>query len=703
MSIMLPTTTQQRVAIIDLGSNTARLVVMAAVPGYAYRLEDEIRELQKIGQAYQDFKSTRDAAAKKVEKRRVEAKSGLTELENHFKDKGMLGDLTKQLLATLQKELGEVEASWAKKLNSASTEDELAADVSESQFTSFAQKVEKLVKEPQALKEAQADNLLELAKKTCQTLSSQVLVKIGELELMDFEAAATFEVEIANLQKATRTTVKEWSTYQSALKSLQTKITQQVTKIQSEQTTARTNLATKAKAVSTAIAALEKAMGSDKKKLATYVQSLKDELLDLQQVSQNGNTFVLNQTAEAIDALLLKVNQAKAEATKTGKESPLTQAIAKLEDLADQLKSNKDLKECLPTEHFQLTQRLSTLKGDFGKKNPAQELTILQTFESNELAPAKIRAQAARTDRDLLKGVFKEAQTMITEISRLKPKPERFVEALEGRLEQARANGKSEGKEELAKEQMKVLLKELASVIAKPDSVIDKEKKAREAEESTDQETIALKTAIEDFFKIDLPRVQAVLKKAGGSAEWGQFEDAKKLGNEAKKLLKKGDLAIARSKLEGAQQVAGRAEANPQGFKNAARGELAKVGKRWRSAVDAYRKSIDAIKKTIAAEAKGDFTDETIKDTSSQLDGIRDLFNPGIFDEPLSVLIDKQSDLAARRTAREKALRVMRDYRATCEQDPLFMHLMSCPFGRFDVQPIAAALNDLELNSLRGI
>ncbi len=43
-------TQARRVAIIDLGSNTARVVVMNAMPGYAYRLEDEIREVVRLRQ-----------------------------------------------------------------------------------------------------------------------------------------------------------------------------------------------------------------------------------------------------------------------------------------------------------------------------------------------------------------------------------------------------------------------------------------------------------------------------------------------------------------------------------------------------------------------------------------------------------------------------------------------------------------------------
>jgi exopolyphosphatase/guanosine-5'-triphosphate,3'-diphosphate pyrophosphatase len=40
----------QHIAVIDQGSNTARLIVMNAVPGYAYRLEDEIREVVRLRQ-----------------------------------------------------------------------------------------------------------------------------------------------------------------------------------------------------------------------------------------------------------------------------------------------------------------------------------------------------------------------------------------------------------------------------------------------------------------------------------------------------------------------------------------------------------------------------------------------------------------------------------------------------------------------------
>jgi len=38
----------QRFAVIDLGSNTARLVVLSTIPGYAYNLDDEIREVVRL-------------------------------------------------------------------------------------------------------------------------------------------------------------------------------------------------------------------------------------------------------------------------------------------------------------------------------------------------------------------------------------------------------------------------------------------------------------------------------------------------------------------------------------------------------------------------------------------------------------------------------------------------------------------------------
>lgn len=43
-----------RIAVIDLGANTARLVVLSAIRGYSYRLEDEIREVVRLRQGMTD-------------------------------------------------------------------------------------------------------------------------------------------------------------------------------------------------------------------------------------------------------------------------------------------------------------------------------------------------------------------------------------------------------------------------------------------------------------------------------------------------------------------------------------------------------------------------------------------------------------------------------------------------------------------------
>lgn len=57
-------TPPQRIGIIDLGSNTARLIVMRALPGYAYRLEDEIREVVRLRQGMTPAGLSDDAVAR---------------------------------------------------------------------------------------------------------------------------------------------------------------------------------------------------------------------------------------------------------------------------------------------------------------------------------------------------------------------------------------------------------------------------------------------------------------------------------------------------------------------------------------------------------------------------------------------------------------------------------------------------------------
>lgn len=61
---MLASTVQQRTAVIDLGSNTARLIVMSAVPGYAYHLNDEIREVVRLRQGMTERGLSDEAVAR---------------------------------------------------------------------------------------------------------------------------------------------------------------------------------------------------------------------------------------------------------------------------------------------------------------------------------------------------------------------------------------------------------------------------------------------------------------------------------------------------------------------------------------------------------------------------------------------------------------------------------------------------------------
>ena len=60
-----------RVGIIDLGSNTARLVVMGAIPGYSYRIEDEIREVVRLRQGMTERGLSEEAVARALSTMRL--------------------------------------------------------------------------------------------------------------------------------------------------------------------------------------------------------------------------------------------------------------------------------------------------------------------------------------------------------------------------------------------------------------------------------------------------------------------------------------------------------------------------------------------------------------------------------------------------------------------------------------------------------
>ncbi|MFN2137023.1 MAG: hypothetical protein ACK2UK_13770 [Candidatus Promineifilaceae bacterium] len=61
---MLNHPSAERVAVIDLGSNTARMIVMSTVPGYAYNLDDEIREVVRLREGMDEHGLSAEATAR---------------------------------------------------------------------------------------------------------------------------------------------------------------------------------------------------------------------------------------------------------------------------------------------------------------------------------------------------------------------------------------------------------------------------------------------------------------------------------------------------------------------------------------------------------------------------------------------------------------------------------------------------------------
>ena len=53
-----------RLAVIDLGSNTARLVIFHAIPGYSYRLVDQVREVVRLREGMTDEGMSESAMAR---------------------------------------------------------------------------------------------------------------------------------------------------------------------------------------------------------------------------------------------------------------------------------------------------------------------------------------------------------------------------------------------------------------------------------------------------------------------------------------------------------------------------------------------------------------------------------------------------------------------------------------------------------------
>lgn len=422
-----------------------------------------------------------------------------------------------------------------------------------------------------------------------------------------------------------------------------------------------------------------------------------DALRAMQKLTQVPLLEGAQEEAEAFaQELASSLSAAKGEGGEVLSFAEVRKRIADLEvELAD-----KDLKLYCVSSQFTLSEDLKALKSTLGTTTMAALTEQLNALADRLHATEKKAAQAKKATKQF------EEQRVASLLEQLSNKAfddaPKAKAALKARIKALVADfqfedgqGSAQSKSVEIEAEMTRLLQGEVDERGVPKALAAQEAAALKAE----NDQIVDKGKWEGQSQVLEQRLKEL-----ASINPGEIKALQEMLDSAKTSVKKSeDYAGGREQLQAIRNRLSLIEANPRGLAIASRNKLPQVNARYKRAVADFVRALGEVEQAVAKLPGTDLDDPGKSLVSSQIAGLRGLFNASAFEAVVATMTDQALSRERRSGAREQALREMRRLQSYLKDDFRLQTLAESPFGpdMHSVQSeLMLSLLDLENNLL---
>jgi hypothetical protein len=434
--------------------------------------------------------------------------------------------------------------------------------------------------------------------------------------------------------------------------------------------------------------------GAKQAPLVALLETLQVSLDGLRAMSDVTQLELLQETQADADVFAQELEQSVAAAKGQGSDDAMSfdkarKTIANLKsDLAD-----KKSKLYRVETHDTIADEVATLEKNLGTMTMAEMTTQLADL-AQRVRDMKIEAREAETateafEKDVVKPLLERLKAKAYEDA-----PD-YRKTMKAQIEGLVAAHRYEGGEASAIAKAKTLGDQLTAVLAGA-------KDARGVPQLLAAEQAAALKAQND-------KIVEQGKWEGESTVVGKKLDALKplnprevqplldLLDSARTSVKKGgDYASGREQLLTIRKRMALIAANPYGLAITARNKLPQVNARVKRAIAAYLDALASIDAAVQALPAADVDAAGKQAVAEQLDALRGLFNPAVFEDAVATMSAKGNSREQRSGAREKGLREVRRMQSYLNNDTRLRTLRDAPYHK----AMPAVLSELMLSLL---